>query len=719
MSSRMTLRRGRLAFVVVLLLTAGCAQAPSSARPAADGSAVARASGPSNAGDHSAPPPLLDVPEYRGDSARTGANPGPGPIEQPELVWSRDAGDLEFTPVLADGVLMIGAGDGHFYGLDARTGDQRWVYPASGSLEAITGFASTGGGVAVFSTAGGLHALDVRSGTLDWEAPGKGGIITDIVGGVVYSAANDGHAYGLDRQTGDEAWAWQAPGPATYITVDGGVAYVSVDDGQVYAVSIESGEVLWHVPTISQAGASVVAGDVVFASARGDAGEIYAIDRSSGNVLWTYRPVSGLGMSLGAVDRGVLYAGGSGDGLFAFAVKPDDPRHVTPLWQVDQAGSIIKGQARVGDILYVPVADPASVIAVDVNGGTILWRLPLDGPAQGPVVSGGMLFATDQSGVIRAFAEPWLKALIDDPASGPLAAGGAAEPALPDPFEIVDTFDWATTGLKTPWSMDIAPNGLLYALDAKPSVSVIDPATGRQVNSWGVAGSGEGEFDLRGSNGNPGAGGLDVGPHGLVYVADAGNLRVQVFEPDGTFVRQVGSFGTAPGQFSSPAQVLATDDGSMFVVDSGTLLITKFGPDKRVAWQASAPFEGDDQRRSPLHSVSLLADGRVVVFMDGGGPAAVLDPDDGTFVGLWGAGLRDARFGGSGEARVDATGHVYCFVYVPYAQVVLAPDGTVLAAESGEAGQLFFPPPVIGPDGYGYSFGPDGLVKLKVSLPAD
>src|SRR6478672_2592846 len=252
----------------------------------------------------SALPPLLDVLEYRGDSARTGVNPGPGPIAEPGLVWSRTAGELEFSPILAEGVLLIGAGDGHFYGLDARTGRQLWVDPPSGSLGGINGFASAGDGIIVFSVGGGLRALEIASGALQWEAAGKAGTITDIVDGVVYSAANDGHVYGLDLRTGHDLWSWKAPAAATYVTVDDGVAYVSVADGQVYAVSIDSGRVAWHVPTISQAGVVVVDRDVVFASARVDQGEVYAIDRSSGGILWTYRPPSGLGVSLGPLGNG-------------------------------------------------------------------------------------------------------------------------------------------------------------------------------------------------------------------------------------------------------------------------------------------------------------------------------------------------------------------------------------------------------------------------------
>jgi outer membrane protein assembly factor BamB len=707
-----------LAIAISALLVAACAQAatPSSSTTGRPDGATA-ASIPAGAMT-STLPPLVDVPEYRGNTARTGVYPGPGPVAQPVRVWSRSAGELEFSPILADGLLIVGASDGHLYALDARTGEEHWRYPATGADDVVTGFASAADGVVVISIAGGLRAVDLATGEEQWAAPGKAGAITDIADGVVYSAANDGHAYGLDLQTGAERWSWAAPAAATYITVDDGTAYVSVEDGKLYAVSIDSGQASWSWQTISQAGAAVVSRDVVFISARGDQGELYALDRASGKLRWKYRPASGMGMNLGAIGDGVFYSGSIGDGLFAFPVAGGPNQTVEPIWNDVDAGSIVKNAELVGDILYVPVADPASVIAVHAIDGTVLWRLPLQAIAQAPVVSGGMLFIADQSGVISAYAEPWVRDLIGATTSGPLLAAESTESPVPDPFEVVETFDWATTRVTTPWNMDVGPNGWLYVLDAKPSVTVIDPSTGSPVKTWGREGSAEGQFRLGGSSGNPGSGGIAVGPDGLVYVADAGNHRIQVFAPGGTFVKQLGSFGTGLGQFSIPSLVDVAEDGSLYVVDFGTIELTKFDAAGHFAWRVKAPFAGDPSSRSPLHGVAVLRDGRVLAFMDGGGPALLLDAADGSYAGDWAADLDASAFGGSGEARVDAAGNVYAFVYAPYAEIVLSPDGVLLGARTGRPGQLFFPPPVIAPDGFGYSFGPDGLVRLKLTLPS-
>jgi tripartite motif-containing protein 71 len=67
-----------------------------------------------------------------------------------------------------------------------------------------------------------------------------------------------------------------------------------------------------------------------------------------------------------------------------------------------------------------------------------------------------------------------------------------------------------------------------------------------------------------------------VGPDGAVYVGDQASHVVQVFAPDGRFLREVGVPGTAPGQFTSVGAVAVGGDGSLLVAE-GTNRIDRFG----------------------------------------------------------------------------------------------------------------------------------------------
>jgi len=56
---------------------------------------------------------------------------------------------------------------------------------------------------------------------------------------------------------------------------------------------------------------------------------------------------------------------------------------------------------------------------------------------------------------------------------------------------------------------------------------------------------------------------------GNVYVTDTLNNRVQVFDPNGKYVRAVGGNGDAPGNFARPKGVAVDSLGDLYVADSG------------------------------------------------------------------------------------------------------------------------------------------------------
>ena len=81
-------------------------------------------------------------------------------------------------------------------------------------------------------------------------------------------------------------------------------------------------------------------------------------------------------------------------------------------------------------------------------------------------------------------------------------------------------------------------------------------AQGRFLKSWGVRGTGPGQFDTPLS--------LATDAHGNVYVADRGNRRIQVFDNDGAFKTQIAGIGApwaiciSPG----PHQYLYSSDSN-------------------------------------------------------------------------------------------------------------------------------------------------------------
>ncbi|HEU5321728.1 MAG TPA: peptidyl-alpha-hydroxyglycine alpha-amidating lyase family protein [Methylomirabilota bacterium] len=73
---------------------------------------------------------------------------------------------------------------------------------------------------------------------------------------------------------------------------------------------------------------------------------------------------------------------------------------------------------------------------------------------------------------------------------------------------------------------------------------------------------------------------LAVGPRGDLYVSDGyGNCRVHRFAPGGRLVRSWGVPGTGPGQFYLPHGIAVAADGRVFVCDRENDRIQIFSPD--------------------------------------------------------------------------------------------------------------------------------------------
>src|SRR6185436_18508502 len=60
-----------------------------------------------------------------------------------------------------------------------------------------------------------------------------------------------------------------------------------------------------------------------------------------------------------------------------------------------------------------------------------------------------------------------------------------------------------------------------------------------------------------------------IDEEGRVYVVDGANARIQVFEADGTFIREWGTRGSEPGQLRDPFGIAIAPDGTFLVTNVG------------------------------------------------------------------------------------------------------------------------------------------------------
>jgi DNA-binding beta-propeller fold protein YncE len=198
---------------------------------------------------------------------------------------------------------------------------------------------------------------------------------------------------------------------------------------------------------------------------------------------------------------------------------------------------------------------------------------------------------------------------------------------------------WGSEGsgegeFQEPWGVAVAPGGEVYVADTWNHRIVKFDSQGRLLRHWGGMADTRGAVDQR-----PGLfwgpRDLAIGPDGFLYVSDTGNKRVQVFDPDGKFVRAFGGEGNEPGKLQEPVG-LAFQENTLLVADTWNGRVQKLDLNGRPLDEIPVRgWEGQSLSNKPYLKVDasgrILAsapdNGAVLVFGPNGGLAASLQPE--------------------------------------------------------------------------------------------
>ncbi len=181
-------------------------------------------------------------------------------------------------------------------------------------------------------------------------------------------------------------------------------------------------------------------------------------------------------------------------------------------------------------------------------------------------------------------------------------------------------FVWGREGadpgqLNHPRGLAAGPDGTLYVADSLNHRVQAFNASGELLNAWGVFEVGERGTAAGGNFNQPW--GIATGPDGNVYVADTWNHRVQVFTPEGEFLRawgQLGQLDAAASQidFWGPRDIAVDADGNVYVADTGNKRVRVYTSEGEWLRDIGSGGSGQGQLNEPV-GLALHPDGRLFV----------------------------------------------------------------------------------------------------------
>ena len=254
------------------------------------------------------------------------------------------------SPVIANGAVYFGSGDGNVYAVDAASGTLKWKFKTGDVVHASPAIAD--GTVFIGSWDSYFYAIDAETGKQKWKfKTGEDHEIYNQVGiqssaavldGIVYFGCRDSHLYALDAATGEKRWAFSANGSwivGSPAVRQGKVYFPTSDSSSLFEVDAGTGKVLrsltfnhWYLYS-----SPALAGNTLYIGST--QGKLVAVGLDDLKPLWTYE-----------TDAAKQHT--------AEFVKPDGTPNGSALFHGDFYDDMVSGVERVmsmGSILSSPV----------------------------------------------------------------------------------------------------------------------------------------------------------------------------------------------------------------------------------------------------------------------------------------------------------------------------------------------------------------------------
>jgi outer membrane protein assembly factor BamB len=347
--------------------------------------------------------------------------PAPAAPPAPAPLWRFALGAGTWAPPLVDeGIIYVGGGDGRFHAVNAADGTAVWTWPGTVPIDGCAALDS--GAVYFLDTRFNLIALDRRTGALRWRVPLHNEFLAGrsapdnptfnhraatplVQPGVIYAGSSDGGVYAIEAARGGKLWRHDAGAPV-YSGIglrDADTLMFGTMDGSVVLLDRRTRAEVLRVRT----GGGVVTTPVI-ANGRLIVGsrdyQLYAFNLGDGSVAWRFSYWFSWVESTPALRDGLLYVGGSDYAR----VTVIDPATGRARWGTIVGGMdwgtplVTEKHVFIGTVNQnVPgtlIHHAAGLVKLDRATGAIVWRLVLPPAPEGKFAgyAGSLALAGDK-----------------------------------------------------------------------------------------------------------------------------------------------------------------------------------------------------------------------------------------------------------------------------------------------------------------------------------
>lgn len=335
--------------------------------------------------------------------SRSDAVPPP-PLEQ---AWRTDVG-AAFGPLAlqaTNDLLLVAtrAGDVSIVTSEGRErGRVRLGNSIEGPIAVVDGRRIV---VALDGTAWGVVAYDLMEGRVLWRAlrhvAHPAGVV--VAAGVAVAPARDGWVRGLDADTGEERWRFQADADTAAFVAppillgDGSVAVADIR-GRVAALDPATGRPRWRADVGAPVYTAMAVGErlLVVPTTRST---LAALDAGTGVPRWTRTgDAPRVRFGVPTVTGGAVFVGAT-DGRF----RRLDAATGEETWGYPSDGAVSAAPLVAGGVVYVGTMDER-LVALDAASGAERWALETEGRIRSmPVLFGGLLVVGMEPQHVRAY----------------------------------------------------------------------------------------------------------------------------------------------------------------------------------------------------------------------------------------------------------------------------------------------------------------------------